>query len=153
MSTVFPKIQYFRKPLCSIFLPTSYLKEQTEADPLIILDVAPFVRIDGLVDARVGHVDADPLPEGAGNGVGWVDPAVGVQHVLGNVFGVDAVDGVANVLPRRHDQREGQQAHDGEGVVQPEDRAVDVHVAHLDQVLEAAEHVQHDVVLLRSKDF
>jgi hypothetical protein len=30
----------------------------------------------------MGHIDPDPLPEGAGDGVGGVDPAVRVQHVL-----------------------------------------------------------------------
>jgi hypothetical protein len=30
----------------------------------------------------MGHVEADPLPEGTGDGVGGVDPAVRVQHVL-----------------------------------------------------------------------
>ncbi len=89
------------------------------------------------------HVDAYPLPECAGDGVGGVDPAVRVEHVLWDVFGVDAVDGVAHVLPSGDDQGEGQQAHDREGVVEPEDGAVDVHVAHLDQVLQAAEDVQH----------
>ena len=57
---------------------------------------------------------------------------------------MDTVDGVAHVLPRRHDEREGEQGHHREGVVQPEYRAVDVDVADLDQVLEAAEDVQHD---------
>ena len=33
----------------------------------------------------------NPLPESAGNGVGGVYPAVGVQHILGDVLGVDAV--------------------------------------------------------------
>ena len=68
---------------------------------------------------------------------------------LRNVLGVDAVDGVAHVLPRRHDEREGEQAHHREGVVQPEYRAVDVDVADLDQVLEAAEDVQHDWTSVR----
>ena len=30
--------------------------------------------------------------------VGWVDPAVGVQHLLGDLLRVDAHDGGANVL-------------------------------------------------------
>ena len=33
----------------------------------------------------------NPLPESAGYGVGGVYPAVGVQHILGDVLGVDAV--------------------------------------------------------------
>ena len=72
-----------------------------------------------------------------------------MSSYLRNVLGVDAVNGVANVLPRRHDEREGEQAHHREGVVQPEYRAVDVDVADLDQVLEAAEDVQHDWTSVR----
>jgi hypothetical protein len=30
----------------------------------------------------MGDIEPDPLPEGTGDGVGGVDPAVGVQHVL-----------------------------------------------------------------------
>ena len=33
----------------------------------------------------------NPLPESAGYGVGGVYPAVGVQHILGDVLGVDTV--------------------------------------------------------------
>ena len=47
----------------------------------------------------MGHVDPDPLPEGAGDGVGRVDPAVRVQHILGDVLGVNTVNGVTNILP------------------------------------------------------
>ena len=61
-----------------------------------------------------------PLPEGAGDGVGGVDPAVGVQHVLGNVLRVHAVYGVADVLPRGHDQAEGQEEGDRGAVVESE---------------------------------
>jgi hypothetical protein len=36
----------------------------------------------GLVHPRVGHIEPDPLPEGTGDGVCGVDPAVRVQHIL-----------------------------------------------------------------------
>ena len=91
----------------------------------------------------MGHVYPYPLPECTGDSVRGVDPAVCVQHILGDVFCVDAVYGVAHILPCGDDEREGQQAHHREGVVQPEDGAVDVHVADLYQVLEATEYVQH----------
>jgi hypothetical protein len=35
-----------------------------------------------LVHPGMGDIEPDPLPEGTGDGVGGVDPAVGVQHVL-----------------------------------------------------------------------
>ena len=62
--------------------PDTYLEEETEADPLVVSDVSPLIRIHGLVNARMGHVHSNPLPEGAGDGVGGVDPAESVQHVL-----------------------------------------------------------------------
>ena len=54
-----------------------------------------------------------------GDGVGGVYPAVGVDHVLGDVVGVDAVDGVAHVLRGRHHDREGEHTGGGQAVVQP----------------------------------
>jgi hypothetical protein len=35
-----------------------------------------------LIHPGMGDIETDPLPEGTGDGVGGVDPAVGVQHVL-----------------------------------------------------------------------
>ena len=77
----------------------SYLEEEAEADPLVVADIAPLLGVDGFVYAGMSHIDPDPLPEGAGDGVGGVDPAVRVQHVLWNVLGVNTVDGVAHILP------------------------------------------------------
>lgn len=70
-------------------------------------------------------------------------PAEGVEHVLGDVLGVDAVDGVAHVLAGRHDEAERDQDHDGDAIVQSEHGRVDVDVADLDEVLEAPEDVEH----------
>jgi hypothetical protein len=44
---------------------------------------------------------------------------------------VDAVDWVSHVLPRGDDEREGEEAHYGERVVQAEDGGVDVNMADL----------------------
>ena len=71
--------------------PLRYLEEEAEADPLVISDVSSLLRVDCLVNTRVSHVNTNPLPECAGDGVGGVDPAVSVQDVLGNVFGVNTV--------------------------------------------------------------
>ena len=45
--------------------------------------VSPLQRVLGLVHAGVRHVETNPLPEGTGDGVGGVDPAVGVDNILG----------------------------------------------------------------------
>jgi len=110
--------------------------------------VSPLQRVLGLVHAGVRHVETNPLPEGTGDGVGGVDPAVRVQHVLGNVLGVNAVDGVADVLLGRHDQGEGEHAGRGHAVVQPEHPRVYVHVGHVEQPAELAEYFQHGFCFL-----
>ena len=91
----------------------------------------------------MSHVEAYPFPEGTGDCVSRVNPTVGVEDVLGNVFGVYAVNRVANILPSRDNQAEGQQADNGESVVEPEYGRIDVHVADFDQGLEASEYVDH----------
>ena len=96
-----------------------------------------------LVHPRVRHVHPHPLPVRRGERVGGVDPAVGVEDVLWDVPRVDAHDGRADVLPRRHDEGEGQQGHHRDAVVQPEHGAVRVVAAHLHQALEPEEEVQH----------
>ncbi len=80
---------------------------------------------------------------GRAQGVGRVDPAVRVQDVLWDLPRVDAHDRRADVLPRGHDEREGQQGHDGDPVVQPENRPVGVIPADLHQTLEPEKEVQH----------
>ena len=85
-----------------------YLKEKAETDPLVISDISPLLRVNSFVNAGVSNINTNPLPEGTGDGVGGVDPAVGVQHVLGDVFCVDAVYGIANVLACGHYKGERQ---------------------------------------------
>ena len=62
---------------------------------------------------------------------------------LWNVFGVDAVDGVAHVLSGSDKQGEGEAGHDSDGVVQPEDARVNLDMGELDQALEPPQQVQH----------
>jgi len=76
-----------------------HLEEEAEADPLVVANIASLLRINGLVNAGVRHVNTDPLPKGAGDRVGGVDPAVRVQHVLWYVLSVNTIDGVAHILP------------------------------------------------------
>ena len=64
-----------------------------------------------------------------------MDPAVGVEHVLGQILAVNAVDRIADVLARRHDQGERDQQDDRQAVVEPEYRGVDVDVRDLYEAL------------------
>lgn len=88
--------------------------------------------VSGLVDTGMGNVDADALPVRRRQRVRRVDPAVRVEHILGNVSGVDAHDWRADVLPRRDDEGEGQQGHDGDPVVKPEHGSIGVVSTNLD---------------------
>lgn len=110
---------------------------------LVYLPVAHvFLALGAAVaDAGVGHLHAHRLVEEALQRVGGVDPAVGVQHILGDVLGVDAVDGVAHVLARRHDQAERDQQDDGDRVVQAEYRRVDVDIVHFNEILQSTKNV------------
>ena len=121
----------------------SYLKEEAKANPLIVFDVTSFFWVDGLVNARMGDVNTNPLPEGTWNGVSRMNPAVRVEDIFGDVFGVNTVDWIAYVLSRRHDQAKCQQTHDGERVVESKDGTVDVNVTDFDEGLETPENVQH----------
>ena len=53
------------------------------------------------------HVNPHPFPMGGGEGVGGMDPAVGVEHIFGDLFGVDTHDGGADILPGGHNEGEG----------------------------------------------
>lgn len=125
---------------------STYLEEQAKAHPLVVSVRLAVVRLAaGVVHARVRDRDAHFLLERLPDGVRGVDPAVRVQHVLGYVLCVHAVDGVAHVLPRGDDQAERGQQHHGQAVVEPEHGRVDVHVADFHQALQAPEHVKHGV--------
>ena len=82
--------------------------------------------VPGLVHPRVGHVDAHPLPVGGAEGVGGVDPAVGVQHLLGDVPGVNAHDRSPHVLAAGDDECEGEEDDGGDLVVQAEHASIGV---------------------------
>ena len=97
--------------------------------------------LEAVPDARVRHLHAHLLAEEALERVGGVDPAVGVQHILGDVLGVDAVYGVADVLARRHDQTERDQQDHRYRVVQPKYRRVDVYIVHFNEILQSTKNV------------
>ena len=107
----------------------SYLEKEAEADPLIVLHVLLVSLVPRLVHPWVGHVHPNPLPVGGGEGVGGVDPAVRVQHLFRDVLRVDAHDCRADVLPRRHDEGEGEQDHNGRPVMESKYTTVRVETA------------------------
>lgn len=123
-----------------------YLEKEAEAHPLVVAVSFAVVRLAaGVVHAWVWDGDAHLLLERLLDGVRRVYPTVRVEHVLGYVLGVHAVDRVANVLPGGDDQAERGQQHHGQAVVEPEHGRVDVHVADFHQALQAPEHVKHGV--------
>ena len=62
---------------------------------------------------------------------------------LWNIFCVNAVYWIADVLFCRYNEGEGEHAGGGDAVVQPEHPAVDVHVRHVQQSPEFSEYFQH----------
>ena len=77
----------------------AYLEEEKEPDPLIIFDVLFILLVPGLVHPWVRDIHPDSLPVGGAQGVGGVDPAVSVKHLLGHFPSVDTHDGGPHVLP------------------------------------------------------
>lgn len=73
-----------------------------------------------------------------------MDPAVGVQHILGDVLGVNTIYGVPDILSGGHNKREGKEEGNSRAVVEPEDARVYGRVMGLDQALESSEYLEHD---------
>ena len=59
-----------------------HLEEEAEGDPLVVFVVSSLSGVVGPVHPGVGDLQPSLLPEGAGDGVGGVYPAVGVDNVL-----------------------------------------------------------------------
>lgn len=121
----------------------TYLEEEAEAYPLVVLDISLLFFSVRLFNARMRYVHTKLLIKRRRDGVRGMDPAVRVDDILGYLLGVDAVYRVADVLAGRHDQTEGEEDHHRDGVVETEDRGVDVYVGDFDEVLEASEDIQH----------
>ncbi|MPC34221.1 hypothetical protein E2C01_027603 [Portunus trituberculatus] len=97
------------------------LQVEEQRDPLVVLVVPGFVFIVLPVEVRVGDArvryhDAQLCPGESRDGVGGVDPAVGVHDVCPHALH-NAVDGVAEVLFLRDEQAEGHQDEHGALVV------------------------------------
>ena len=63
---------------------------------------------------------------------------------LWNIFCVNAVYWIADILLCRYNEREGEHAGGGDAVVQPEHPAVDVNVRDVEQASQLPEYFQHD---------
>ena len=86
---------------------TSYLEEETEANPLVVFDMLLIPVIPGLVYTGMRHIHSNPLPVRRRQCVGWMDPTVGVEHIFWNVSGMNTHDRRADILSCRHDKGEG----------------------------------------------
>lgn len=74
----------------------TYLKEQTEADPLVVfIDLSIDFLALGIAHTWIWDLFASFLLEQTLQRVCGVNPTVSVQHVFRNVFRVHAIDGVA----------------------------------------------------------
>ena len=91
----------------------------------------------------MSNIYTNPLPEGTGDRVRAVDPAVRVQYVLGDVLGMNTVYRIAHVLSRGGYDGAGQEEGDGGGVVEPEDAGVDGDMVGLHQTLQTSEYFDH----------
>ncbi len=122
---------------------TGSLKEENEADPLVVLVMLNFFSWISLrSNARKWE---------AGNDV-WkserrLDPAEGIEEVGGNPVD-DTVDGIAEELFGGHQEAGGGEDEGGELVVEPEDAAVGLDGVCLKQAGQRAEQVQHFRLLL-----
>ena len=72
-----------------------------------------------------------------------MDPAVSIEHVLRDVFAMNTIDRVANILASGHDEWESQHERDRYWVVETEDGGVDGDMFEFEEAFEAAEHIQH----------
>ena len=82
----------------------TYLEKQEESNPLIVLDMLLILLISGLVYSWMRNIDTNSLPVSRTESVGGMDPAVGVQHLLRYVVGVDTHDWCSNILSRGDDK-------------------------------------------------
>ena len=73
--------------------------------------------------------------------IGWENKTFKRRQLLHlrNVLGVDAVDGVPDVLPCGDEEGEGETGHDCDGVVEPEDAAVYLDMRELYQTLQSSQ--------------
>ena len=102
----------------------TYLEEKEKSNPLIILDMLLVFLIPGLINSRMGNIHPHSLPVGGAESVGGMYPAVGVQHLLGDISSMYTHDGRPNILPCSHYEGKCKQAHNCDFVMKPKNTAV-----------------------------
>lgn len=104
------------------------MEKQHKTHPLVVLVVLDLVLAVGVrPDAGLHDVLAHNPRQPVGDGERRVNPTVSVHHVEGNLVD-DAVDGVADVLARRDQQRECNQHDHRRLVMQAKYIVVDAHL-------------------------
>ena len=83
------------------------------------------------------------FPECTGYGVCRMDPTICVQHIFWNVFSMNTIDRISNILPCCHYQREGQQKCDCGSIVETKDARIDGHMMRFHETLESPKYFQH----------
>ena len=68
----------------------------------------------------MGNLASNMQGQGSWDGISGMDPAVEVEHVVGDIIGMDTVDGVAHILARGNDHREGEKDHRADAPMQAE---------------------------------
>jgi hypothetical protein len=86
---------------------TPYLKEETEANPLVIFDMLLIPVIPSLVYTWMWYIHSHPLPMCRWQCVGRVDPTVGIKHILWNVSSMYTHDWWADILSCGHNKGKG----------------------------------------------
>jgi len=131
-----------RKPNYFLFT-ISYLKGETEYNPLIIFDISSLIGVNGFVNSGMRNIDWDSLPEGARNCVGRMNPAIGIENALWNIMWVNTVDGVTEELPRCHEDGGGDHERYRKFVAESENGGVNFDPLELEDALETWEWPQH----------
>ena len=85
------------------------------------------------------------FPECTWNSVGGVNPTICVENIFWNVFGVNTIYGITNILSCSHYQRECQQKCHCGSIMETKDTGVYSHMMGLHQTLESAKYFQHFV--------
>ena len=75
-----------------------YLKEETKTNPLVVRYISSFVWVQRFIYARMGYVNSNSLPKSTWDCVSRVDPTVGIEDILRNVFCEHAINRIADVL-------------------------------------------------------
>lgn len=121
------------------------LEEQSEAHPLVVFVVLHFVAAFNMAhDTRLYHVAAGHSNHSVRYCERTVNPAICV-HDAERDFVNDAVDRIADVLARRHKQREGYQHDNCCFVVKSEYVIVYADLVELQKPFNRAEYIKHIV--------